>query len=743
MADEKKWIYESPLGNFGIGARGINPWVGAGTAGGAAGFFGINVRPGFPAFVGGHDPRGNPTDPKTWNKNDPKGEGQADEGDAQDKASEAWFLGPDKDQVIPTDFFPVNSARLPDRRFKSQKSLSTPAGWPQFPRGFYGIVQTSSQDEHQSEQWYPADPRLVAVNYAGPATAGTPVADMGGPNSSLSLRRHAPLHSLVRVIRGPSGDRGMLKKNGAADFPRSWLARQIGPAGEWDVSGGLVCDIPTGKNGTIAKASRILAMESVTYGGPLDVGHFGDKHEIGRDADGNPIHSLHISTEALFKMRGGDGFQDGPIRFQRSYPSVTRLPYPVEAHIKWDAPTDQWRLHSWAPEYRPPGTITPNPDPDPKPEPDPKPDPYGGGGFHDPPGPRPPGQIVPGRQPDPGGEHIPGITISAPVITRGKSSDQVQRWGTASTQERMGSATTSRALPTAHGETDWRYHLEPSSEEIRQLDRSAPVTMRREAFGAQGGNPDEPYMDSPVNWQYTQDPKNSRYPGGSANGGEVILPPEVSLEDIDDGFAPDGLDLSATYLVAGPGACLAWGTPELATGGVKTGHSTCVESGDLVFYRHDSAGAAAETMRLKSDGTFEINSHAAITVSDASAAQAIGTTPEIVTGFTTDGENSNMLRDAAANTITVVRAGTYQVNFQCSFEGDNAVVYKIHLRVNGVVQDEGCHRYLGTGQDEGSCSFVALKSLAVGDVISVYVEANGANKDFMPIDMQLTAVRIL
>jgi hypothetical protein len=268
--------------------------------------FGLNVRP--VAFELKYDTA------REYNAAMAKKRAAQKRSNAQDHACAQWFKDLTSEEVIPLEFYPTESNWLPDRRHSHLRSV-WPVGWPQFPRGYYGITLPSSANHEQSTQWRPTDPRLVAVNWSGPGSMGTPVADLGGKNHSLDFTRHAPLQSMLRVIPSPVGKGVMLDKNKKSPAPRAWLARNIGPAGQWDVSGGLVCDMPTGRTGTIAKGAFILAMESCIYGGPFDVGHYGDAHQIGIDGDDRPINSLHISTEALFKRRGS-WLEDGPLYFE-------------------------------------------------------------------------------------------------------------------------------------------------------------------------------------------------------------------------------------------------------------------------------------------------------------------------------------------------------------------------------------------------------------------------------------------
>ena len=292
------------------------------------------------------------------------------------------------------------------------------------------------------------------------------------------------------------------------------------------------------------------------------------------------------------------------------------------------------------------------------------------------------------------------------------------------------------------GDKDLRYANRPSKTAIRRQDWQAPTTLRIDAWGAQGGKQADGYLDTGGEWAYTQPPGRSRSLSGTSPGGMLLLPSETDMQDIDQDFAPAGVTTSAVYLAAGPGACFAAGLPELATGGLRMGYSWCGDEGDLVFSRHDTDGAKTEAFRFRDDGTHTLQPHAEIYVAEGSTGQAVDTTPVQVTGFTNNGVSEHCTADAANDQIEIDEDGTYLVSFQCSFEGSNATVYKLHFRISGALQVEGCHRYLGTSTDEGSCSFVALKDLSDGDFVQVYVTASGATKTFVPIDMQLVVVKV-
>ena len=590
-----KWAQVFPgagaVGNvpnvFGLGVQALFPkFVGGG--GPPAGFFGIGGPFLFPNWVFPKDPGGNPLQ-NNANKNADVAKQATKKGADQDKASLAYYSDVNTEAPIVHQVFPVTGKQIADQRFRWLRP-SLPKHWPNIPRGTRGILLPATDEGQQVDLWYHADPRLVSPNFHGPSMTGTPVADMDALGG-MDGERQAPIQSQWRVIKAPTGDDGMLARNKKASedgSARNWLARTIGPSGQWDTCGGLVMDVPTGK-GTISRESRILAMESIVYGGPFDVGHFGDKHVIGQDEDGTPINSLHISTDALFKVRG-NVFLDGPLFFETEYPNPGELDEPIKVHLGYDFDTNLWKWWTTAIAYVPDGTITPvphGPPPDPPPREPPKTPPTGGGGKEPPMD----GQDARDRarrererkrrETDNGGNHI---------ISADASLDRLNLIGAAVNREVATLSLSFRPQPIVENGFDWRYSKRARKDDREERDRTAPLTLRLESFGAQGGPAGGTYLDAPSDWIYTQSPGASIWPGGTGNGGYAWTVPELTLADIDSAFAPDGVTLSTAYLVATPGVCYGAGVPELSTGGLRDGHSWCEEDGDLNFYAHDNVG---------------------------------------------------------------------------------------------------------------------------------------------------------
>jgi hypothetical protein len=89
---------------------------------------------------------------------------------------------------------------------------------------------------------------------------------------------------------------------------------------------GIFIPVPDSGHGSACMA------QIPTYG-PFHGGHAQDKHHLLDDADGNPLNSGHISTNAYFYR---DRDKDGPLLFEGDYPNPAPLPLQSRVHLTWD-----------------------------------------------------------------------------------------------------------------------------------------------------------------------------------------------------------------------------------------------------------------------------------------------------------------------------------------------------------------------------------------------------------------------
>lgn len=114
--------------------------------------------------------------------------------------------------------------------------------------------------------------------------------------------------------------------------------------------------------------------------------------------------------------------------------------------------------------------------------------------------------------------------------------------------------------------------------------------------------------------------------------------------------------------------------------------------------------------------------------------------PEQLTEWTGDGLSNGTTPAFASDQITIDNTGIYQVNFQASFDGLATAIHEFELRVDGVVTGVKCRRYT-TATDVGSCSFACQISLTATDILSIWIEVDGAGSITVE-EAQLTAHRI-
>jgi len=480
--------------------------------------------------------------------------------------------------------FPGGTAWRADGRY-NPKSPATLTGWPDFPLGWAGLTHHSSVESSQTELFLPVDPRMVAANVGSPYTCGSVVLDITS-DGAVDLNRCARLQSMMRVVRHPSrsaisGDWGGWNQNAgqtAKEFKQNWIAWQLGPSGQMDTYGGIVCDLP--QDFTFAPIQRVLGMVSARDGGPFDVGTAADIHHWGEDGDGNPINSLHFQTGTLFREIGSNVF-DGPLHFEHAWPDPGELPYPVVAHMGWNLVQWGWWSTSLftttGPQSPPERPFTPPPTEKPPPTPSTPPgtDPYA---------------------PEP-----------APVVQAER--DPVRNVSLGITHlDTSFPALSFRAQPLGEGVADYRHTVFPKAKAFSEFEGMAPIVARLQAYGAQGGATSN-YLagGQGTDFVYSQPPGRSWYRGGTANGSLAFMGANDDLCYVDKSMAPGGMTRATSYLMTVQGSWFGSGLPEIAGGGVKTGHSWGeTTAGQLIFRSHSAAGAATMRLGLDATGTMTI-----------------------------------------------------------------------------------------------------------------------------------------
>ena len=523
-----------------------------------------------------------------------------------------------------------------------------------------------TDEDDQNEYLAAADPRLIAANRGNPSY-GTLVADVSGHN--IDTGRQASLQSMMRVIRAPAGD---LSFRGNTSNALAW---NIGADGNAATLGGLVADH--------GNKSTWLAAVSVRDGGPFDTSD-GCKHKFAESADGEPVSPLHLSSGTFWRNEAGENQKDGPFEFGLDYPGPEDFFYPSKVYLGFDDGLDyRWPRDSgersdqgvwrwWTRLVIAYGGGGGDPDPPQTPGgegPDPPQTPGGEGGDPPPDGPTTPsGGSGPGTSIG-GGDSLPGTTGGGNTNdpnsgggggsvgggsrggdSSGGSEDKSQ--GNVSIPRTFTAGNSYTLTPHPYARTHVRFSapeflakpvkvrkgLEDVAALARPSDRARteyhdenPLTGRLVAYGAQGGTAGGPYLEDSGEWERTQERGSSRHIGGTAPGGWVLLPPEVDMSDIDDDFAPAGLSVSETYLTAAPGTRIGFGTPDIASGGMKSGVSAKVEGGELNVYTHNASGTESLLATFR-DGEIELADGANVKFGTTTGTQ-LGTGPTEKLGF--------------------------------------------------------------------------------------------------------------
>lgn len=479
--------------------------------------------------------------------------------------------------------------------------------WPKFPIGHYGLSVPTMDVDGQIEGWFPTDPRIPCVNFAGGEACGALVCDLD-PTSAYDHTRMARLHSALRVLKKPKTQLGVFSYGNSPGQGNNSLALQFGPSGMADAMGGYAFEFDK------------IAKWSWRDGGCMDVGALRDNHQIGADADGNPINGMHLATLACFT---NGGVLDGPLNFEQPYYAGredttyyvrVHLGFNTKASYTWPRSGANKKMQGmwswWTTEVI--AVVTPNKPPPPTTPHEPQ-DP--------PPPPQPPGPVTPGTYRanqavfGSGGSGGPSIVAEPRVIAVGASRDiSAWRQNAVTLHEIAVPGILARPQLYLPGVADTRTQEGITPEATARVEATSPVVGRWAAVGAQGGRVGASYFSAPAGgtqaagtpWAYTQKPGRSRFRGGSAPGGMWWMPPEVDPSDVEDAFAPNGLSVSTTYLGVAPGGYFASGNPDLATGGVYSGWSWGASGADLSFRVHSSSAVATEFLAFRA-ATNDIN----------------------------------------------------------------------------------------------------------------------------------------
>lgn len=130
-------------------------------------------------------------------------------------------------------------------------------------------------------------------------------------------------------------------------------------------------------------------------------------------------------------------------------------------------------------------------------------------------------------------------------------------------------------------------------------------------------------------------------------------------------------------------------------------------------------------------------------VDNSTAEPTTDATPRKIEAFDVDGESNRMTPDASSGVITVVEAGTYDVQGHISFNATLSKTFKVRAYRNTTAIGVPLERKMGTGGDVGSASFCATSVFGVGDTISAWHWSSDGGTSFTARQMSLSAKRVL
>lgn len=466
-----------------------------------------------------------------------------------------------------------------------------------------GIVLSSTNESMQEDLFFPTDPRLFAVNVNGEPNCGTLVFDLNSKNEP-DQDRGARLQSAFRVIKKPLG-------------LDNAIAFQIGPSGKHDTGGGWFTDIP---DGLCADNQIAIAQGSWVSLGCLHVGHLNDKHQIGKDNDGNQINPLHVYMLANF-YRSFD--EDGPLNVGVYQPPGPDQQIKVPVHFGFNHALQVWDWWSTSFFYQPPGQAEIHP----------------GVTGDDPLLPKqgPPGIAAVGKI---GSDSLNGIVNMVATLGALTAAAMVVRPENYAAGSISSGVFSDPSLSSGGGEglgqgdpfglgageglggpvgagmgPDWSSSVTSA---MKAKADNGPVSGMESGYGAQGGNipgaggsgagtnlggEGDPWVHTtlPYGVNDSAKPSSRRWRGGTCNGGICFHPPETDLRDVQsNGMAPPGITLSTVMRVFAAGAYIGFGTPELVNGGIKEGviAGTRSATGDLDFKAVTASGTPTTLMTL-------------------------------------------------------------------------------------------------------------------------------------------------
>jgi hypothetical protein len=417
-----------------------------------------------------------------------------------------------------------------------------------YPGGYPAILLPDAGLDEQHDNAAPIWAGIICPSEAGSIDYSSPVWPITSGND-IDARSPAPVASAWYVYERPKNNLifGTHKRPKHDYRSLAWHTGLAGPDRLESVAGLGMC-----VEKHVAKTVLFAAGRSV--GGMLHPGRFSDQHRISLTPDGIPINAQHTQTQMIWIRPDGSG--DAPQEDGGEWnPRTVIGPLLVKTFWRFDSEDNhrwalgageglwKWQTASFI------GLIPPPKKPKkPKKPKDiinvipPKLLPLGGEDVFDPS--QPPDDLNP---------------TGSPLYNLGNREIQQGLPSFGAPREVSFSALVGRAPLLRDGELDLRNGQGSLTDDQLQHWASSPAVIRRD-YGAAliGGS-----------FDYTHQPGDGRYDvGGSADGAEYLMPPELSLEMA--GNSLTGLEYSTPHQVLWE-TTLALGTPHPDSGAFKDG----------------------------------------------------------------------------------------------------------------------------------------------------------------------------
>lgn len=217
----------------------------------------------------------------------------------------------------------------PDPRF--EPAAVKPPHWydGKFPTDWPATITQGTQEHEQNLTLHPSFFGLVAVNDGGDPKCGTLVHELDDKGRVETSQHLQSIFTVTDLGGGACGAGGKAVALTLGKSKQDSLSGHL-PLVEWlgAPAGGIQpANAP-------APPSKLTAMLALPGGSPLHSGGLGDRHVIGKDANGDPIVLPHWNPEAtIWKIHEGDG----PMKFDpRTWEITKPLGGPwQEVHLRW------------------------------------------------------------------------------------------------------------------------------------------------------------------------------------------------------------------------------------------------------------------------------------------------------------------------------------------------------------------------------------------------------------------------